>query len=250
MSTNNTRHHTVMGSKASPIVSDWMKSTRAQGCSKLEDPQQSLHRKHFSLEEKCYLAHHVNQCHDFQDVCQLLNLHFNTDRTLESITLFFSRCDDSQFFELTEQAQAFKWCTPHPTKPIIPPSTVLGTSEWRTELRAFLAFQASNKLTTTALTERLSATFPEESRTFAEVRTHLSVINESPILVRQLKWFAASYPWHPSYIAAVGTSQATKAASKAHAKGAARARLDAAKKRSARYIKSSTATAVQVKLLK
>ena len=240
-----------MGSKAPPAVSEEKKkSTRAQDSSELDPLQQSQNKKRLTLEEQCYLAHHVNQCYDFQDVCQLLNLQFNTDRILESITLFLSRCDDSQFFYLTELAQSFKWCTPHATEPIIPPSQVLGTPEWRTELRAFLAFQASNKKTVTALTESLSATFPEESRTFAQIKIQLAMINENPILVRQLTWFAASYPWHPSYIAAVGTSQVTKAASKAHAKGAARARLDAAKKKSARYINSSTATAVQVKLLK
>ena len=183
------------------------KSTHAHESSKPESPRQGKRRARFSPEEECYLAHHVNQCHDFQDLCQKFNTKFGTNCTLRSLDKFLSRCNDSKFLDLTEQAQDYRWCTPHSMSPSLPPSMVLGTAEWRTELRAFLIFGASNNMPIADLKERLLATFPDESRTFGQITTQLAQIHQKQGLVRQLEWFAASYPWHPAYKAAPSASK-------------------------------------------
>lgn len=72
---------------------------------------------------------------------------------------------------------------------------VLGTFEWRTELRAFLAFQASNRVTITALNEKIERYLSRKSRTFKQIHyCQLAAINKDPELVRQLTWFAAKLP--------------------------------------------------------
>ncbi|KAF6228036.1 hypothetical protein HO133_007764 [Letharia lupina] len=176
----------------------------------------------------------------------MFNQHFGTDRTLESIELFIFKCDDRQFFDLTEQAQDYKrWCTPHPMSPIVPPSMVLGTAEWRTELRAFLVFQASNNVTLTDLKESFSATFPEESRTSGQISIQLAHINQQQRLVRQLEWFAATYRWHPSYVAPASAT----AAFEADAKAAARARLGQDKQQAKDYVDNEAALTAQLESL-
>ena len=220
------------------------------------DDNAKQHR--LSPEEKCFLAHHVNQCYDLKDLCQMFNMKFNTDRNLESITKFLYNCDDNMFFDLTEQAQDYKWCKPHPDTS--PPSMVLGTAEWRTELRAFLVYQASNDVTSTEIQKRISRTFPGESRTSYQIAAQLATINTKQSLVYQLTAFAIRYPWHHEYdpwqggevgdTADLQPSQSkSKAEKKAEAKAAAKARLKEGKQKSKDFVNNKFAEAVQGALL-
>ena len=213
---------------------------------------QKNHNPRFSSEEKCYLAHHVNQCHDFDQVRQMFNLKFCTDRTLESMEVFFAKCNEHEFFDLTEQAEAYKWCTPHPLTPILPPSMVLGTAEWRTELRAFLVYQASRKVNVAEMQQNLSDTFPGESRTCEQIGAHLDLIvrtDKTRKLVTQLERFAARYPWHPEYAGGAGGSKATPKADGGAARAAARDRIKRGKQRARDYDNNHVAMAAQLELM-
>ena len=218
---------------------------RAQSDYEPDPSDEDFHGKHFSPEEKCYLAHHVNHSHDFPELCQMFNLKFDADCTIESITCFFWRCDGDEFFDLTEQGQEYKWCIPHPMFAVAPPSMVLGTPECRTELRAFLAFQVSKNVEFAELKESFSAAFPEESRTSGQIRTQLAQIHKKQGLVRQLQLFAESYPWHPLYAAATSASPTSTKASKADAKAAAKARFNQDKQRINEYQSNQAAIAIQ-----
>lgn len=226
------------------------KSTRVQNTSRLDPTQLRQRENGFSPEEKCYLAHHVNQCYDFQDLCQRFNLRFDTDCTLEALIPFLSKCDDSQFFDLTEQAQDYRWCKPHSMSPVLPPSMVLGTEEWRTELRAFIVFHTTNNMAIEEIEGRIRVTFPEESRSYIQISTQLAHIQENPTLVRQLERFAARYDWHPSRAATASVSQAPTMASKAEAKVAARARLNHDKHEATEYSNSQAAREAQAELMR
>ncbi|KAL9132686.1 MAG: hypothetical protein Q9175_006140 [Cornicularia normoerica] len=88
-----------MESKTLSTLADGRRnSIRAQDSSKLDTLEKNLHRKRFSPEEKCYMAHHVNQCHDFQHLCRMFYLQFGTVRNLESIEKFLSKCDDKSAY--------------------------------------------------------------------------------------------------------------------------------------------------------
>ncbi len=188
----------------------------------------------------------------------MFNMKFNTDRNLELITESLHRCDNNQFFDLTEQAQDYKWCKPHPDTS--PPSMVLGTAEWRTELRAFLAYQASLGVTSAEIRKRFSTIFPGESRTSKEIGAQLANINTKQGLVRQLERFAPRYPWHDEYdpwqdenvgdTAGLQSSQdKSEAEKKADAKAAAKARLKEGKQKSKDFVNNKFAEAVQGALL-
>ena len=219
-------------------------------------PLQKSQNLRLSLEEKCYLAHHVNQCYDFDEVRQMFNLKFCTDRNLESVEGFLAKCNEHEFFDLTEQAEAYKWCRPHPLTPILPPSMVLGTAEWRTEVRAFLVYQASKNVNLAEMQQNLSDTFPGESRTSEQISAHLDLIiqtNKTQNLVTQLERFAASYPWHPKYAGAASASKATPKTSEADvkaAKAAARDRIKQGKQRAKDYDNNHVAMAAQLELMK
>ena len=202
----------------------------------------------FCTEEKCYMAHHVNQCFDFQNLCEMTNLQFCTNRKLDSMKKFFSRCDETEFFDLTEQAQGYKWCKPHPTSAIVPPSMVLGTAEWRTELRAFVVYQASKNMMLSEIERTFNTTFSGESRTSEQIAIHLSNINQNQGLFLQLKRFAQSYPWYPLYNEAVSASPMEK--TKPRGKAAARERNKQTKQKGKIYGNSQGALAVQLELMK
>ena len=182
----------------------------------------------------------------------MINLKFGTDHTLKSIQKFLiSNCDDFDFFELTEQALAYKWCKTHPRSAVVPPpSMVLGTAEWRTELRAFLAYQASNNMMSAEMERSFNATFPGESRTSEQIANHLSNMNQKEGLVLQLRRFAENYPWHPFYTRAISASQESTKSTKAKAKAAARERSNQAKQKAKDYSNSPGALAVQLELMK
>ena len=180
----------------------------------------------------------------------MINLKFGMDRKLESIQNFLFRCDETKFFEFTEQAQNYKWCKPHPTSAAVPPSMVLGTAEWRTELRAFLIYQASNNMTSAEMERNFDATFPGESRTSEQITNHLNNIKPKKSLFRELGRFAESYPWHPSYIGAASASQAPTKTTEADAKAAARERSKQAKQKAKNYSNSHSALVIQSELIK
>lgn len=98
-SIDHTQYYTVMESKPLSTLADGRKnSMHAQDSSKLDTLEKNLHRKRFSPEEKCYMAHHVNQCHDFQHLCRMFHLQFGTVRNLESIEKFLSKCDEKSAY--------------------------------------------------------------------------------------------------------------------------------------------------------
>ena len=180
----------------------------------------------------------------------MINLKFGTDHTLKSIQKFLSsHCNEIEFLDLTEQAVNYKWCKSHPTA-VVPPSMVLGTVEWRTELRAFLAYQASNKKTVAEIESNFNATFPGESRTSKQIANHLSSMNQKKGLSLQLRRFAESYPWHPSHLGVVSAPQARTKKTDANVKAAARMRMNQAKQKAKDYSNSSGALVVQLELMK
>lgn len=238
-----------MDSKASSTVPEAKKeSKRAQDSSELDPTQQSLHGKYFSSQEMCYLAHHVNEAHDFRSLCRMFNTQFGPDRALQSVEKFLERCDEALFIALTEKAQDYKWCKPHPISSILPPTIVLGTADWRTELRAFLVFQTSKDVSLAELDESLSATFPEESRTSMQIKTQLGQINKKPGLFLYLEWFAARYPWHSDYVAGASTSKPPTMKFKTDTRAAARARLSQGKEKPTNYKDKEAALDDQLEL--
>ncbi len=137
---------------------------------------------------------------------------------------------------------------------------VLGTAEWRTELRAFLAYQASNDVTSTEIQKRISRTFPGESRTSHQITAQLATINNKQSLVHQLERFALRYSWHHEYdpwhdedVGDTAGSQSSqnksKAEKKAEAKAAAKARLKEGKQKSKDFDNNKFAEGVQRALL-
>lgn len=217
--------------------------------SELPSPQhqQELHGKQLSWEQKCFLAHHVNFCKDFEALLESFNMHFDTDCDLDSLDHFLRKnCKDDEFLMYYQNADKYKWYFDDPLK-TAHPIILLASRAMRTELRSFLAYHHSHGMSLPVLKENFNSTFPAEARESKEIATQLNFFGTNNQLRHSLSTFASRYSWHPEFN---DTIQAcNQAGNKAASRSAARDRLRRDKKTAETFANNEAALALQQQLL-
>ena len=176
------------------------KNTKRVKYAKLPFPQQEILGQHYAYEEKCFLMHHANYCTDFETLREMFNMQFDTDRSLDSIEMTLTHCEDEEFFQLTEAAERYKkWYTEHPMSPVVP-IILLGSRAMRTELRAYLAHHHLHQgMGLEELNKNLNLTFPTETQDARQIARQLNLFKNGNQLLNSLSNFSVRYEWHPQH---------------------------------------------------
>ncbi len=160
--------------------------------------------------------HHANYCTDFETLREMFNSQFGTDRSLDCIESVLIKCEDEEFFQLTEAAERYrKWYTEHPMRPVVP-IILLGSRAMRTELRAYLVHHHSRGVGSDELKKNLNLTFPTETQDDKQIIRQLNLLKSNNQLFNSLSNFSVRYQWHPQYkpIAKAPAARASKTATK------------------------------------
>ena len=193
----------------------------------------------------------INYCTDFKELENRFNLQFDTDRSIDSNEMTLLKCEDEEYFILTETAEDYsKWYTEHPLDPVRP-IILLACMAMPIEHRAYLAYHHYRGMGFEALEESFNMMFPDDTRDSKQIVAQLNHFRNHNQLLTSLSVFSIRYSWHPKYrpaavVSAVGAPSASNAPSAP--KATARVRLNQDEEKHDDYNDDEEAMARQLKL--
>ena len=226
------------------------KSERAADRSNRSTPLDTR-RKNFSFEETCFLMHHANQCTDFEELQEMFNLQFDTNRSIDSIEMTLHKYDDEEFFMFTEAAEEYRrWYTERPTDPVNP----IRLLACRAMPIEHLAYHHKRGMDLADLKDSSNSMFPTTARDSQQIVAQLNHFQQNNHPLTSVSNFSVRYPWHHEYKPFTGIP-ATKAPSAGQAspvtpKALAGQRLDRDRKKSDDYSNNQAAIARQRHFIK